>query len=83
MKAREINDSIIIYKWLLFLLQRNCLNGLQNIYKLLRGRVDEQTLGWLKQLKSNSYKLKINTVFKFTFADNSNHTIIFELTVFT
>jgi hypothetical protein len=24
----------------------------RNIYKLLRGRVDEQTLGWLKQLKS-------------------------------
>ncbi len=26
-------------------------DGLQNIDKLLRGRVDEQTLGWLKQLK--------------------------------
>ncbi len=31
MKAREINDSTIIYNWLLFCTQRNCLM----IYKML------------------------------------------------
>jgi hypothetical protein len=43
------------YKWFLFLLQRNCLNGLQKYLQVTRGRVDEQTLGWLKQLKSNPF----------------------------
>jgi hypothetical protein len=44
MKARDINDSTMIYKLIIIPHTKKLLNGLQKYKKLLRGRVDEQTL---------------------------------------